>query len=143
MSDQVYTTGMGKQAIGVYLRVLRDKQRITQEEVATRLDVDVRQIRRWEKGSQDPAGSSLIQFLDYIHGQFEDVLQLAGNDVITEEVARAFALERYAEIQRLTPELTKRLAHVDQLVESFQTDLPRLDLWLGYGDRLCDERSGM
>lgn len=139
MSDQVYTNGMGKQAIGVYLRNLRDRQEITQDAVAMHLNVDVRQIRRWEKGEQDAAGSSLIRFVDYIQGRFEDVLKLADDDVIAEEVARALAEERYSTIQRLTPTLIKRINHADRLVEWLQDDPVRFDLWLGYGDRLRDE----
>ena len=56
---------MDQKKIGSFLRELRKEQRITQEDLAEKLNVSSRTISRWETGSNMPDISLLIEIADF------------------------------------------------------------------------------
>lgn len=141
MSEVEYTMPMGKRAVGVYLKTLRELHGWSQERVADDLRLfSEKQLRRWEKGGADPASSSLIKLVHHINGQMRHVTRilLGDDDVIDQEVAKATAEQQYR-ITSLLEGDADRLAKVERLVDRLRTHPVEFGEWLGYGDRLIDE----
>ena len=61
---------MDQKKIGSFLRELRKEQRITQEDLAEKLNVSSRTISRWETGSNMPDISLLIEIADFLMSAF-------------------------------------------------------------------------
>lgn len=132
-------------ALGSYLRVLREARDLTQQAVATALNVSARQLRNWERGESDPASSVLAAYLVLVDGSSTDVIDLLTNPNTTRADGERLAyqhLERQEQahtdalIQQLSVE---RLQRLEQIVQLLRSDPRKLDQLLGYADRLRDE----
>lgn len=79
------------QAAGMYLRTLRDWEKLTQKDVAQKLGVSTKQVERWEKGDSDPSSTALAAFIELVHGSAEQVKRLILDKNATEEDGRELA----------------------------------------------------
>lgn len=85
---------MGTEAVGSYLKFLRNKRGMTLQQVADASDTSVSQISRIEGGEQETRGSVLLAFTRTVGGSPYDVTQLmldkdAGADA-GEEAAKSW-----------------------------------------------------
>jgi hypothetical protein len=134
---------MSMKDVGIYLRVLREEFVGGRGALARQLQTDDSQIERVEKG-QDTRGSFLFALARAVQADIHDIdyLLTLEDDVISEEVARACALERIKRIRISPPEeQNERRRQADDLVEQLISQPRKLDLWLGYGLRLLEETS--
>ncbi len=53
--------------IGVKFKFIRTKNKLTQEELATKLDVDVTTISAIERNARTPSASTIIKFCNYFN----------------------------------------------------------------------------
>ena len=60
--------------IGSFLRELRKEQRITQEDLAEKLNVSSRTISRWETGGNMPDISLLIEIADFFDVSIPEII---------------------------------------------------------------------
>lgn len=65
---------MDQQKIGAFLRELRKKKKITQEQFAEMLNVSNRTISRWENGNNLPDLDVLMQIADYYEVELRELL---------------------------------------------------------------------
>ena len=65
---------MDQKKIGSFLRELRKEQRITQEDLAEKLNVSSRTISRWETGSNMPDISLLIEIADFFDVSIPEII---------------------------------------------------------------------
>lgn len=83
---------MAKAAAMTYLRVLREKQGMTQRDVAEIAKVESKQVYRWEKSESEPTPYGLLAFIKAVGGSPEQVTRLYMDENATEEDARQLAL---------------------------------------------------
>lgn len=72
-------------AVGMYLKTLRELNKMTQPQLATAISVDVRSIRHWESGKFQPKMSDLVAVLGELRGLWPHVEQLNAEDATIEE----------------------------------------------------------
>lgn len=131
MSFWRYTEDMStpKEALGATIRKARKVRGLNQDDIAERLEVNVRQVGRWEKGENTPGGLTLARLVQYFR-ELADSPDLAALDAIV-------AAEVDAVIQddaKLSDDRTKALVLLERLI-----DHPRnFDRWLSYGYGLLD-----
>jgi len=89
-------------AVGIYLQELREAQRLTLKAVAEGLGVSDRIVSAWEKGEHTPKIDVIPGLLARLHGAWEDVAILMGEEA-NEETARGLARRRLTG-KRLTDE---------------------------------------
>lgn len=90
---------MGKEAVGAYIRALREANRLGQQVFAASLDTSKSLLDLIEKGKIDTRGSLLIHMLLQLHGSPADLVELMANPDATPEDGRQLA-ERWVQIQR-------------------------------------------
>lgn len=83
--DKDQNARAGNEAVGAYLRFLRDARGITVAEIAARVGIDQSQIWRIESGRTDTKGSYLFKFIAAVGGDPSDVALLINNPVATRE----------------------------------------------------------
>ena len=66
---------MNQQKIGIFLKELRKEKQMTQEQLATYLNVSNRSISRWETGNNLPDLDILIQLSKYYDVQLIEILE--------------------------------------------------------------------
>ena len=67
---------MGMEAVGVYLKTLRERKNLSQTQVAALIDSNEMQIRRIEKGNHRALGPTLIKVVAVLQGSFDHILAL-------------------------------------------------------------------
>jgi transcriptional regulator with XRE-family HTH domain len=67
-----------KQAVGKYLKTLREHLGKTQLDARDRLGVSVQTISRWEVGEHEPRSSLLDGYIAYVQGHMDDIHALHG-----------------------------------------------------------------
>lgn len=128
-------------AVGLYLRVLREEKRIGRVALGKRLGTDDTQIERIEKGQIDTRSSLLFGFVDVVQGDPDDVATLILDVEDVPEKGQALAervIARLKRASRAEQEEYKRRANA--LIEALTADPRKLDLLIGYGERLLEER---
>ena len=65
---------MDSKKIGAFLKNLRNKKGLTQEQLAEVFGVSGRTVSRWETGSNLPDLSMLIQIAEYYDVDIKDIL---------------------------------------------------------------------
>lgn len=65
---------MDQKKIGAFLKMLRNQQNITQEQLAERFGVSSRTVSRWETGSNMPDLSILVELADYYQVEIREIL---------------------------------------------------------------------
>ena len=66
---------MDQQKIGAFIRTLRQKKSLTQEQLAEQLNVSNRTISRWETGFNMPDISTLIELCSVLEVDIQELLQ--------------------------------------------------------------------
>ncbi len=128
---------MGSKAIGAYLRTLREARRLSRAAITQLIDVTESQIERIEKGAIDTRGTMLLQLADFFNGNLEHIKRLALTKNATEDDGKHLAQEWLASGQISTTALPQDL---EKIVRELASDPRRFGQWIGYGQRLVDER---
>ena len=97
------------EAVGAYLRTLREAQHLSRAAVAAQIETHESQLVRIEAGDQDSRGSLLLALVAAVQGRVADVQRLILDKSATESDGRAAAEAWLA----LTPE---ERARVDSIV---------------------------
>ncbi len=128
------------QAAMFYLRTLREKQKLSQGDIARAAGVESKQVYRWERGESEPPASGLIAFVEKVQGNIEDVRRLISAQDITEDHARQLAEAWYADLEKAEPsERERRRLRAIALIDDLLSDPQKIDRLLGYGERLQEE----
>lgn len=128
---------MGKQAVGAYLRVLREARQMSREILARKLKTNGSQIERIEAGGIDTRGSLLLRLVDVLKGNVEHLKQLFLDEQATADDGRRLAEEWLAGKSTSSTSLDEE---IEALARSLAADPQRLGQWLGYGQRLLEEQ---
>lgn len=77
---------MGLPAAVAYLRLLRERQKISQSKVARAAGVESKQVHRWERGKSEPSALGIAAFIQAVNARPDDVQRLLmdGNATVTE-----------------------------------------------------------
>lgn len=81
----------GLEAVGAYLRCLRESGGISVAQIATVIGIDPSQIWRIEGGKADSRGSILFRFIAAVQGDPSDVALLINNPIATKDMGEAIA----------------------------------------------------
>ena len=94
---------MDQKKIGSFLREIRKEQRITQEDLAEKLNVSSRTISRWETGSNMPDISLLIEIADFFDVSIPEIINgERKSEKMDEEVKEvAEKLSDYADAEKV------------------------------------------
>ena len=65
---------MDQKKIGLFLKVLRKEQKLTQEQLAEQFNVSDRTVSRWETGTNMPDLSILIEIADFYHVDIREII---------------------------------------------------------------------
>ena len=65
---------MDQKKIGVFLKELRKKKEMTQEQIAEQFNVSSRTVSRWENGNNMPDLDILIEMSDYYEVDLREIL---------------------------------------------------------------------
>lgn len=103
------------QAAGVYLATIRHERGLTQQDVADKLQVDIKSIRNWEHGKKEPSSLSLAGFIALIEGNPEDVQALMIDDRASPELGRKKAQDWLRRDPTLEKEIDRLFANADPL----------------------------
>ncbi len=69
-------------ALRIYLRELRTRRNISQEDLANAIGISRQQLMRWENGKTTALrGDALIKSLAFLDGSFEDAVYLVSNSI--------------------------------------------------------------
>lgn len=133
-SVRYQTEDMKLQAAGAYLRTLRSWHKLTQDDIAKALGVSSKQVSRWENGESDPSSTMLAAFCKLVHGSAIHLNALLTNPHVTELDGKNLAGQWLARSPSEVPDV------VEVLAVALAGDQQRLDRWIGYGERLLEER---
>ena len=94
---------MDQKKIGSFLRELRKEQRITQEDLAEKLNISSRTISCWETGSNMPDISLLIEIADFFNVSIPEIINgERKSEKMNEEVREvAEKLSDYADAEKV------------------------------------------
>lgn len=130
MSFRGYTGVMStpKEALGNAIRKARKARGLRQEDVADRLDVNVRQVRRWEGGQHTPGGITLAGIVRYFR-ELADTPDLSALDAIV-----AMEVDKLSATDIDPDNRARALILVDRLIQHPH----KFERWLSYGFGLLD-----
>lgn len=132
---------MNTTAAGAYFRTLREDHGWSQAQLAARLtdilqrNINVTTIWRIETGRTRPRTDMLTALLDALSGDIQQVTALLSSDALPEEEGI-----KAARRSRSTEQDTDLQAAI-AVFERLRGDPRSLERWLGYGDRLAEERN--
>lgn len=125
------------EAAAAYLRAMRDHAGFSRGKLAAELGVSEMSIWRIEEDGQEPKAELFTRFVSTVRARWEDIEALMANPAATEEDGRRLADMAHAAAQMTDEELDEAIG----LFESLKSDPGALARWLGYGQRLADERA--
>lgn len=134
---------MSKQAAGAYLKCLRERRKIRQEDVADYLqatigtETTIKQIYRWEKGQTTPTADALAAFTAFVDGNPSHVQELLLDPRATEtdgvelarkhyqqqafsNVAQTISPEQITEVSNLLARLSELMPGINDLLRERQ-----------------------
>jgi transcriptional regulator with XRE-family HTH domain len=104
----------------MWLRELREASGLTQEELATAVGTDRRNVHRWEVAGHDPGGTMLLRLLSALGVRLEPPPPAGVPRAVNEELS---GLER-----RITDGADEAAARHDQLLECLEAQAEQLRL---------------
>lgn len=126
-------------AAGAYIRAMRERNKLTREQVAKLTGTSVSQLVRIEKGVQDTRASLLNSIVEAVRGDIQEVQRLLASKDATAEDGRATA-ERVTQILEETGavEYLETPEDVAELLRLFEEELTSLgvDERRSLGDQL-------
>lgn len=134
---------MDQKNVGSFLRELRKKKQLTQEQLAERFGVTSRSVSRWETGSNMPDLSILVELADFYDVDIRDIIdgERKGEDMNKEEKERLQLVADYAETEKNTLLMRLRIfsivglvsliAGLTMMVISRDNNLPVYDYLMG------------
>jgi len=126
-----------------YLRILREKNGLSQSDIARSIGVEPKQVYRWEKCQSEPSGTSLATFTHLVKGSPDHVIDLILNENATLEDAEILANQ--ITLQTNTEEKKGYLSDSEGVVEAMELVLnlrrspDRLAQWVRIGKRLVEQ----
>lgn len=128
---------MSKEAVGAYVRALREARNLSRVDVAVEVETNESQILRLENGTVDTRSSLLLAVIRCVGGRMDDLAQLMLDPFLTAIHGQRLAAQV---IDTPAPAATPpQETDIATIVHALQHDR-RLDLWIGYGYRLIEER---
>ncbi len=122
------------QNIGKRIRELRVKNNLTQEKLASYLNVSFQTVSKWERGTNSPDLSYIVPLANLLHTTTDFLLgnetQTGETDVRRQELEKAWKTERYG-----LQDGEKLIAAAQALVSAYP-DNPVYWCWLAYGERI-------
>ena len=88
------------EAVGTYLRTLREAHRLSRAAVASQIGTHESQLVRIEAGEQDSRGSLLLAFVAIVQGRANDIQRLILDQQATAEDGRRLAGEVLTQSER-------------------------------------------
>ena len=73
------------QAVGLYLRELRDTSKLTQAEAGARIGVESKTVERWEAGKNEPPASRLTAYVESLGGSLARLVELLSDKPVAEQ----------------------------------------------------------
>ncbi len=128
---------MSIDATGEYIRVLREAHRVSRNALGQKIGTDHSLIERIEKGQTDTRGSLLLRIVHTLQGSPDQLTELMVNPNATPEDGRRLASEWLKAGSALHLVRQDLATLIDELAE----DPARFQKWLGYGERLVEERT--
>lgn len=134
---------MDQKKTGSFLRELRKKKQLTQEQLAERFGVTNRSVSRWETGSNMPDLSILVELADFYDVDIRDIIdgERKGEDMNKEEKERLQLVADYAKTEKNTLLIRLRIfsivglisliAGLTMMVISRDNNLPVYDYLMG------------
>lgn len=106
---------MEQQKIGRFLKELRKEKNLTQEQLATKLNVSGRTVSRWETGTTMPDISLLCELAEFYQISISEIIDgQRRNEQMNEEVKEtALKLSDYTNV--INQQLKKRLLYLTTL----------------------------
>ncbi len=127
--------GMSMQAVGAYLKRLREGKGLSRDQVAHQIGTNNVQVFRIETGAIDTRGSLLLRFVHVVEGNPDEVLrlllELGDKDENISEPPPATPQHAPAEVVEAL-EVTLALQHNQELLAQ----------WVAYGKRLMEQGNG-
>ena len=65
---------MDQQKMGSFLKELRKEKKLTQEDLAEKLNISARTVSRWETGSNTPDLSILVELADFYDVDIREII---------------------------------------------------------------------
>src|SRR5579859_5675500 len=131
---------MGMQAVGAYLRVLREAQHTKRVALAEELGVDDAQIERIEKGLVAPQSPFLLLLIYAVQGDLEQVAELMRDSAATAATGRQYAGALLAQ-RPFQEEQQARWQEAQHLLEQLRTNPQELERWVAYAKRMRDRKA--
>lgn len=112
-----------------YLRILRERNGLSQSDIARLAGVEPKQVYRWEKCQSEPTGSSLAIFVHAVRGNpeyvnrliiensLEEAQQLAQAELVTEKNKKLLDSDNVVLGMELVLELRRHPAQLSRWVE--------------------------
>jgi len=107
--------------IGDNLRRVREKQKISQQEVADFLGVDRKTYERWEFGEADIKSSYIPKIAEFLHIEISDLFREKASEIV---INQHYSENKDSSINGMVLLLTDKEA-IDQLVDVMKTRLKK------------------
>src|SRR5579859_6615228 len=117
---------MGMEAVGAYLRTLREAQHIKRVALAQELGIYDVQIERIERGAVAPQSPFLLLLIHAVHGDLEQVSELILDPEATATTGHEYAMALLVR-RSLQAELHVRWHEVQQLLEQLRRSPRQLE----------------
>lgn len=100
------------EAVGLYLRGLREDKRLTQAEAAALTKIASKTVERWEGGDHEPKMTQLEAYVKALGGSVAEVVRLlVGVDISMESDELAVISRLPPHQRRLVAELARQMLH--------------------------------
>jgi transcriptional regulator with XRE-family HTH domain len=129
---------MNMKAAILYLRTLREKQKLTQEDIAKLAGVKKKQVYRWEAGHSRANSEGFSAYVDAVNASarhMQYLMQLPENPA-SEEVAVTFAEDRLRELNSPRGSIDSQRQQAEVLIDQLLAHPKKFDRWVGFGEGL-------
>jgi len=128
------------QAVGAYLRMLREAQHIKRVTLAQELGVFDVHIERIERGSVAPESPFLLALIHAVQGDLGQVSELILDSEATPATGQHYAMTLLTR-RSLLAEQQARWQEAQHLLERLRINPQQLEQWVIYAERMRDRKS--
>lgn len=104
---------MNQEKIGKFIAECRKKKKLTQEQLAEKLNISDRAISKWERGLNLPDSSLMIELSNILD---ISVNELLSGEIIDKKDYMNKAEEKLIELKEVNEEYTKRLLYLECII---------------------------
>lgn len=122
----------------LYLRTLREKQKLTQEDIARLAGVKKKQVYRWEAGQSRANSEGFSAYVDAVQASarhMQYLMQLPETPA-SEEVAITLAEDRMRELNAPRDSVDSQRQEAEALIDQLLAHPKKFDRWIGFGEGL-------